>query len=91
MKVRKNEYYLLHWTHNPVFWNEGLEKVKKLYKENYNKFNGCINPIFKHNRRYYTLVAPHFSGNFSTVDCTCDLVTGDFHPVNTSLLKELPF
>ena len=76
MKTYKGEKYLLHWTKNPFYWNDNIKDIKK-------------NPnIIKQNGRYYTIVIAHFTGCFSMVDCTCDMKTGDFYPINVSLLKD---
>lgn len=76
MKVRKGCPYLLHWKDNPFWWNENLDAIKDLKN------------VVKKNGRYYTIVFPHYTGDFEVVDCTCDKYTGDFYPIHTSLLKE---
>jgi hypothetical protein len=76
-KINVDRQYLLFWGNNPSYWNDDLEELKK--KRIVQKING----------RYYTIVQPHMSGKFSIVDCTCNERTGDFYPINTSLLKEI--
>jgi hypothetical protein len=76
MKIRQGEEYLLHWTRNPDTWNDNLKDL----------INN--NRVIKINKRYYTKVIPHYSGTFNIVDCTCNIKTGDFYPINVSNLKE---
>ena len=75
-KVFKGKKYLLHWESNPFYWNKDIEEIKKIP----NIVNDC--------EEYYTIVIPHFTGTFGIVDCTCDLETGDFYPINTDLLQD---
>lgn len=76
-KIHAGVEYLLHWRNNPNTWNEDLETLK---------FNNRVEKI---NKRYYTRVVAHFTGNFAVVDCTCNERTGDFYSINTSNLKEI--
>jgi len=76
MKVYKGHKYLLEWKHNPFYWNKNIKEIKK-------------DPsITKEDNYYYTTVISHFTGNFSIVDCTCDIETGDFYPIQTELLYD---
>ncbi len=75
-KIFKGEKYLLHWRSNPFYWNYDIKDIKKLS----NIKSDC--------EEYYTIVVPHFTGTFDIVDCTCDLETGDFYPINTELLQD---
>ena len=77
MKTRANESYYLHWRNNPCTWNENLADL--IQRNRVRKVKG----------RYYTVVVAHYSGSFGIVDCTCDTRSGDFHSINTSLLKEI--
>lgn len=76
-KINSESQYLLIWNKNPSFWNDDIEELKKK------------KIVKKINNRYYTVVQPHMSGKFEIVDCTCNTRTGDFYPINTSLLKEI--
>jgi len=67
--------YLLRWRSNPFYWNKSLKEIKK---DRY---------VIESRGRYYTLVEANFTGDFNAVDCICDMNTGDYYPVNTSLLK----
>ena len=77
-KIIANRSYLLHWSHNPSYWNMTLNEFKKTIKYEY---------VHKINGRYYTVVCPCFDVDFNIVDCICNNETGDFYPISTDLLK----
>jgi len=80
MKIRANEEYYLAWRNNPDVWNDDLKNLALRKK------------VEKVGKKYYTRVIPHYSCNTkktSVVDCTCNQRTGDYYPINTSLLKEI--
>ena len=76
-KVFKGEKYLLHWKSNPFYSNEDIEEIKKIRDD-----------VVEIDEEYYTIVIPHFTGCFGIVDCTCNIITGDFYPINAGLLKD---
>lgn len=71
--INKDIPMLLHWTRNPSTWNSTLKNLKKQKK------------VILQNRKYYSIVYPHYSGYFSIVDCTTDK-DGNYYPINTDNL-----
>jgi hypothetical protein len=74
--VSGKDYYL-HWSNNPAYWNDNLENLKKK------------NIVHKVNGKYFTIVTCHYSGDFSIIDCTCNLDNGDFYLIDTENLYEI--
>lgn len=72
--IEAGKEYLLHWQDNPAVWNEDLKNLKK------------HNVVIYVNDDYYTIVYPHYTGEFDIVDCDCDN-KGNYYPINTENLK----